>query len=433
MSRKEGGLTIHWVSPLPQAATDIAHYTLRIVEELALFANVVLWTDAPTWAPELEKICRVRRFDPDNILASDWKEAGISNVPSVVFINIGNSWVHHGGMLRLVHRVPSIVVLHDLVLQELFIDSVRNRQFPWSTYEREMVRWYGVEGQMAAVDLLAGKIRAYDVAEIAPGFEVALGKAVAVLCHTPASFHAVSSRGFVPCYELALPFKATAIPDDLRHRAGPLQLVQFGFIGPNRRLEQVLEALANLDGAVDFRLKIIGDVWDPNRVAGLIKHLNLGDRVEMLGFVDELILDSELRQADLVFNLRHPTMGEASGSQLRIWNAGAVSVVTDDGWYATLPENVVIKVPREREREALREVLLKLAHNRSEFASIAEGGRDYFIDRHQPDQYVQGLIAIAERFSEDVRAAFVARALSGVLDNLCACAAPLSYVAGLDG
>jgi glycosyltransferase involved in cell wall biosynthesis len=433
MSRKDFGLTIHWVSPLPTAATDIANYTLRIVEELAAISNVVLWTDASTWDSGLEEICKVRQFDPDSIVAADWQEAGLSSDPSVVFINIGNSWVHHSGMLRLAHRVPSIVVLHDLVLQELFIDAVRNGEFSWSTYEREMVRWYGAAGKQAATDLISGKVQAYDVAADVPGFEVALGKAVAVLCHTPASFHVVSSRGLLPCYELALPFKASAMTDDLRRGVGPLRLVQFGFIGPNRRLQQVLEALADLDDELDFKLRIIGEVWDQKHIEALIEHLNLSNKVEMLGFVDETILDTELQEADLVFNLRHPTMGEASGSQLRIWNAGAASVVTDDGWYGTLPENVVIKVPRDGEREALREIVLKVARNRHEFRSIREGGRQYFIDRHQPEKYVQEIIAIAERFAEDVRAAFLARALSGVVDNFSKSAKPLAYKAILEG
>ena len=51
--------TIHWVSPLPPAATDIGHYTLRILHDLTKLANVVLWTDASKWDPNLNPSVRL--------------------------------------------------------------------------------------------------------------------------------------------------------------------------------------------------------------------------------------------------------------------------------------------------------------------------------------------------------------------------------------
>ena len=121
--------------------------------------------------------------------------------------------------------------------------------------------------------------------------------------------------------------------------------MQFGYIGPNRRLEQILEALSELTESMDFSFSIFGKLWDADRIYKTIRDLGLSGRVEVRGFVQEAILDSELRRADVVFNLRYPTMGEASGSQLRIWNAGAASIVTKDGWYGSLPDDTVFSAP----------------------------------------------------------------------------------------
>lgn len=118
--------TIHWVSPLPPAHTDIAHYTARIMPELSAVAEVILWTDAHEWDVSLERFCTIRHFDPDTALPRDFTQARRGSGPEILFIHIGNSWVFHAGLMRLAQRIPSIVVLHDLAIQELMIEAVKH-------------------------------------------------------------------------------------------------------------------------------------------------------------------------------------------------------------------------------------------------------------------------------------------------------------------
>lgn len=417
-SGKGSAVTVHWVSPLPPAPTDIGHYTLRIIKELSVSADVVVWTDAENWDSELDSICRVRRLDPDRIVAGDFGVALPGRGRDAIFIHIGNSWVHHSGFLRLAHRVPSVLVLHDLALQELFVDSVKNGQFPRLTYQLEMARWYGEEGYRLSTELLAGKVSAFDVVADMPGFECALGRAVSVLCHTSTGLQTVARRGLIPCYGLDLPFRAGLIDGYRRSGDGPLRLVQFGYIGPNRRLEQILEALGELVGRIDFDFRIFGRIWDAERIERLIDKFGLRERAKILGFIDEITLDEELRRADLVFNLRYPTMGEASGSQLRIWNASAASIVSDEGWYRGLPGDSVFIAPVVGEKEYLKDTLVSAAEDRELLRKMGENGRRHLMERHQPERYVQGILEIAERFDRDVGSALITRALSGLFGEL---------------
>jgi glycosyltransferase involved in cell wall biosynthesis len=415
---KGSAVTVHWVSPLPPAPTDIGHYTLRIIRELSASADVVVWTDAEHWDSELESICRVRRLDPDRIVAGDFGVASSGKSRDAVFIHIGNSWVHHSGFLRLAHRVPSVLVLHDFALQELFVDAVQNGQFPRPTYQLEMARWYGEEGYRLSTELLAGRVSAYGVVADMPGFECALGRSVSVLCHTSAGLQRVARRGLIPCYGLDLPFKAGSLRGHRRSGDGPLRLAQFGYIGPNRRLEQILEALGELVGRIDFDFRIFGHVWDTERIERLIDKLGLRERARIVGFVDEITLDEELSSADLVFNLRYPTMGEASGSQLRIWNASAASIVSDEGWYRDLPKDSVFIAPVVGEKEFLKDTLVSAAEDRELLRKMGENGRRHLTERHQPERYVQGILEIAQRFDEDVSSALITRALSGLFREL---------------
>jgi len=408
---------VHWVSPLPPAETDIAHYTARILPELADRCDLTLWTDAKTWNKDLEAYCKVRHLDPDLVCPADFAHAGQGpDGPNAIFIHIGNSWVFHSGLLRLARRIPSIIVLHDLAIQEMLFDSILNNLFPIDSYVSAMAQWYGPRGRLLATDVLKRNVRPLDIAKEAPGFEIALDRAAAVVTHTPAAYDAAVTKGGLPVYLLDLPFRPSLYtPPAQRPDNGPLQLMQFGYIGPNRRLTQVLEALAPLRDKIPFQFDIMGNVWDPSLVMRRIDELGLTERVKIHGFVPEPQLDTQLAAAHLVFNLRYPTMGEASGSQLRIWNASAASVVTDHGWYGSLPDETVFKVPLDREAPALRDLLHRIAADRSHCARIGSAGRARLEARHTPARYADGIVHVAAQIVPNAIAALKARVARAML------------------
>ncbi|MBM07593.1 MAG: hypothetical protein CMH88_14805 [Oceanibulbus sp.] len=394
-------ITIHWVSPLPPAETDIAHYTARILPALSARAEVVLWTNALEWDVSLERHCTVRHFDPDTILPRDFTTARRGAGPEVVFIHIGNSWVYHAGFLRLAQRIPSVVVLHDLAIQELMIEAVEYNEWEAARYLAGMEKWYGAEGLQIGKACLAKDKKGADLSGVMPGYELAMEKALSILTHTSPAQSIVQARlPELTCHLLPLPFEIGPVPMRAQMSTGPLRLLQFGWIGPNRRLEQVLEALAQMPKDFDFRLDVMGKIWNPAVIQSKLVELNLVDRVHLHGFVSELTLEDALRQADLVLNLRHPSMGEASGSQLRIWNAGAPAAVTRLGWYAELPENVAYFVDLEEEVEQLHALFSTLAADRRAGAEIGAAGRAYFEAHHDPDTYAEEIVKIARQSAE---------------------------------
>ena len=389
--------TLHWISPLPPAETDIAHYTARVIPALSARAKVVLWTDAREWDPALERHATVRHFDPDTVMPRDFAAASRGTGPEMLFLHIGNSWVFHAGFLRLAQRIPTFVVLHDLAIQELMIEAIEQNEWDAPSYLAGMAKWYGVEGQRLGQACLDRTENGSAISASMPGFELVLDKALGVLTHTKLAHHAVQARlPQLPAQVLPLPFEIGPAPLPRRTSSGPLRLLQFGWIGPNRRLEQILEALAKMPEGFDYRLDVMGKIWDSDLIYDKLTQLNLVDRVHLHGFVSETVLDDALRQAHLVLNLRHPSMGEASGSQLRIWNAAAPSVVTREGWYAGLPEDVVYSVDTDNEVAQLRALLLKLAADRRAGGEIGAAGRAYFEAHHAPTTYAQNIIDWAE-------------------------------------
>ena len=401
---------VHWVSPIPEATTDIAHYTYRILPELVEATDLTVWTDARHWDRSTEEFCPVRKIDPHHTLPRDFAKSGHGDGPDVIFIHIGNSWAYHAGFLQLARRIPSIIVLHDLAIQEMLFDAMRFAGFPRETYEAEMLRWYGEDGLAAAQDVLSRRSGANVLSETYPGFHLTLDHAAAVLSHTPAAFEAVKETGIVPAYQLDLPFRpSVTAPSAKRATDGPLRLVQFGHIGPNRRLWEVLEALGPLKGEIDFKLDIMGNVWDRSVLSEKLETFGLENHVEVHGFVPEPDLDAALAEAHLVFNLRFPTMGEASGSQLRIWNAAAAAVVTDLGWYGSLPDDTVFKIPLEGEIPAMQDLIRRVDADRSLGETLGKTGRTRLEARHNPAIYAKGIAQIAECFPEDAAKSLQAR------------------------
>lgn len=400
---------IHWVSPLPHAETDIAHYTKRFLPDLADRANVTLWTEQRIWDNDLEQICPVRHLEPESIQPDEIRASGSPDEnPGTLFVNIGNSWVFHANLLTLLQRMPSVVVLHDLAIQEMLLDAVHNDLWDRKTYLNSMFRWYGKKGMAAAQDALEGALPGYELSQMYPGFELVMENAAAVLTHTPAAFEAVATRKYIPAYNLELPFPVTGHADSTRSMTGPLRLVQFGYIGPNRRLEQILEALAGMGDGFDFVLDIAGKIWNPDVIHKRCETLGLTDRVRLHGFLPEPDLDALIGQAHLVFNLRHPTMGEASGSQLRVWNAATAAVVTDQGWYHHLPKDCVFHISLEDEKADLQDLLQRFSKDRRIGQSIGLAGHNHFCKYHSPASYADGIVEIARAFEKDVRDALFA-------------------------
>ena len=143
-----------------------------------------------------------------------------------------------------------------------------------------------------------------------------------------------------------------------------------------------------------------------------IEELGLQDVVTLHGFVPAEDLEAALASAHLAINLRFPTMGEASVSQLQIWDHALPSLVTRVGWYATLPQETVAFVRPEHEIIDIQAHLRAFLDDPGRYAQMGEDGRRYLQTYHTPGAYVQAIIDAvrdAEAFRPDAMAHDMAR------------------------
>lgn len=383
-------MKINWFSPLPPAKTDIAHYTARILPELASRADVVLWTDQEEWDPVLEKYAKVVHFKPDQV---DWFTL---NQADISFYNIGNNAGYHSGIWQVSSRCPGIVVLHEYRLQHLFAGMYFDALKEPDGYRDMMVKCYGPECLPSVGDYLTQRQSLVQLSDIYPLAKYAVRNALGVMTHSQCTYELEEICDYSRCYH-PLPYVASH-PKENRPGVDSekLRLIVFGYIGENRRLDTVLKALADLPNKAVFRLDVYGEILEKKRISKIIDDLDLRDLVTLKGFVPEQDLDAALSKADMAINLRYPTMGESSGSQMRIWDHALPSMVTRIGWYATLPEDVVSFVDVHNEIEDIQRHLAGLMENPEIFAEKGKLGRRLLVEQHDPAHYAQTAVAFAQ-------------------------------------
>jgi glycosyltransferase involved in cell wall biosynthesis len=381
-------MRINWFSPLPPARTAIANYTAALLPKLAERVEVTLWTDQSEWAPSLENHARVRSIT-QNIPWTEVNQADLS------FYNLGNNGAFHAAIWKASCQSPGIVVLHDYCLQSLFLHCFTTQHSSPIEYVHHMERYYGIEGRVAAQTRLDG-YESLDFISRYPLTPLALIGSMGAVVHV--SSHLESLRGVGP------PIRFGALPHSGDYVSKPppweppYRVIIFGFLGENRRLPAVLEALARMPERHSFRLDIYGNILNSREIQGLVASLNLDQLVSIHGYVPEETLHAALLRAHLAINLRLPTMGEASASQLKIWQYGLPSIVTASGWYASLSEEEVALVRPDWEILDIQKHLRLFLQDPERFAQLGAAGQRRLREQHSIESYVDMLLSfVADR------------------------------------
>lgn len=386
---RDQGLRIHFFSPLPPLMTDIANHSESVLAELARRCEVTAWTTQADANCRGLRSGQVRRYDPFDLPLREM------NAADAVFYNFGNHAGFHRPILHAALAVPGIAVLHDLNMQHFFARLALSRSSE-AAYLAIMRRHHGEDAAADARRFIAHEIGIDALVEPYPLPLAAADRAIAVLGHNRAGMQALSRQTRLPAYFLPLSTRFLDAPAPVRTPAlPPYRLVVFGFIGPNRRLASVLQALAALSERGLFTLDVYGAVEAAVGVEALVEGLGLQSQVRVHGFVPAEALTAALDDAHLAVNLRFPTMGEASGSQLRIWAHALPSLVTRIGWYADLPADAVAFVEPDDEVAGIAAHLLAFHRDQAGYIEAGRRGRAAAAARHSPGAYADALVRIA--------------------------------------
>lgn len=401
-------------SPWPPARSEIANNVAQ-VQVPALLAQTPLCL---LGTPPVE-----RGADPAAPLPPIPDVAGLpvhaiaaglqANPHAILLAHVGNEANQNTAALHSLSRRAGYVVLHDLVMHNAWFDQcVRSGRF--ADYAHSVGEFYGPRIQQQA---MRARHYAQTVRHLAPSvplFEPFLRNALGVVVHSAMAFDAVAVSKRWPVCRLDLHYNSPNSAQTaalLAHRAAqgqalasgePLRLVVFGHLSANRCLPQIIDAVLALQTATPrpVRLDVYGKTVEAERLQLLIEVQGLAHCIQLHGFVPEEILAQGLHQAHLAINLRLPTMGEASGSQLRLYAAGLPSVLMQTGWYGEQPADAVFHLPAAVQPSAITESLvhtiLQVLQNPHSLLPKAQAGLAHLQGQHNPDRYARQLLAFME-------------------------------------
>ncbi|NKJ00042.1 hypothetical protein FHW92_002101 [Novosphingobium sp. SG707] len=416
-----------WFSPLPPAKTDVANFTHRLAPHLHSMADV-------TFVHPGKSAKDISDFGADFATCTiSSLSTQMMNQADLCIYQIGNNAAFHSEIFALAQRHPGLVVLHDRAMQDFVFNhqpsGLMGGGFAADTYRQAMGQWYGQSGLDAADMVMRRKIFPADIASLFPLFEAVLDKALGVICHNREVTEEIYRRfPKLLALTLPLPFAAPAerparppITDDT-----PIRIVMFGFMGGNRRATEFLDAWALSEYRDRFHLHLSGQMSDRARFDARAAELHLSGQITYHGFLSEAALNELIRSAHMALNLRYPTMGEASGSQLRIWANGCPSAVSASGWYAGLPDRCLRKIHIQTEHDDLLLLLRDLATHRINGDEMARYGFAQ-MSEHDPLRYTRNLLAWIARKGSEMTAQWTDCALMESVARSYAGALPIDF------
>ena len=324
-------------SPLPPARTGVADYAAALLRELKKRGDV-----------------RSNASDAD-----------------VHLYHIGNNQLHYAIYQQAIER-PGVVVLHDAVLQHLFLGSLTETE-----YVNEFVYNYGEWNRDRARHLWHDRAAsATDERYFRyPMLKRLAERSRAVIVHNPAAAELVR-RSWPAAHIVLIPHlfdpppaidpmaaiefrRAVAIPLDA------FLFGVFGFLRESKRLLQVLQGFAGLRAVnPQVSLLVAGDIISSD-LARACQPWWATPGVYRVPYLSERDFWIAASAVDACINLRVPAAGETSGIAIRMMGIGKPVLMTDSAENTDFPKGTYLPVPQGvAERATVFDYMCILAQDR---------------------------------------------------------------------
>jgi glycosyltransferase involved in cell wall biosynthesis len=283
-----------------------------------------------------------------------------------------------------------VVVLHDFVLHHLVGGMTIGRR-DGHGYLDAMEREHGVVGRLLAHGVLDKRIPPLweSRPEDFPLPWFVLEHATGVIVHSRTVHDLVRGVGYSGPVSV-VPHPAWPVPDVRPERVSEGRVVGcFGVVNASKRIPELLRAFARVrEQRPDATLVLVGPTSPGFDLDRRLRRLGLDEGgLVREDWVDESRLWRLLAGVDVCVNLRHPTMGETSGSVIRSLSFGKPLVVSDVGWFSELPDDVALKVPVDKTEIDVLAAALELLVTREDVcdemgrAAAALAGREHDLAR----------------------------------------------------
>ena len=341
------------ITPWPPVPSGVANHSRHLVEELRFHAEVDVVTTGGNGAPD-SSLPGVRIWDEGQF---EWVQ-GLRDYDRLLYV-LGSSPFHTHVYDALMER-PGAVLIHDVRLLGLYFFLGAERRFTDGDWlQKKLSRLYGdrvpdSELRRAWQEDVYTRHGIYMTQEVQARADTILLhsryqddvlRAEAPAADTP---HAIVPHGIPPA----------GATNGRADGAGPL-IVTYGVVSmASKRMDMLLTAFRELAAELpSAHLAIVGAIDDADRetIEAAAARSGLASRVTVRGSVGTDEYWATLGKADLAVQLRTGSNGgEASGAVCDCIAARVPTIVSDIGWFAEVPEPVVLRVPADGDAATLR-------------------------------------------------------------------------------
>jgi glycosyltransferase involved in cell wall biosynthesis len=407
-----------YISPLPPEHSGIADYSAELVAELQQYYEIELVTahSGP------QDAALAARFP---IRTPDYFEQHAASYQHVLY-HFGNSNAHQY-MFELLQRQPGVVVLHDFflsgVLDNMERDGVQAQAFLQALYES-----HGYTGLAGHRDLGRNPaIWAY------PCNKAVLDHATGVIVHADFS-RALAEQWYGP--GAADGWRTLPLLRGMADQRPPAQqrasaraalglaedaflVASFGMLGSTKLNHRLLDAFLASPLAQDPRAQLVfvgqNDAGPygaelERRIAGA----GCAASIRITGFASSADYAHYLAASDAAVQLRAQTRGETSASVLDCLLYGVPTIINAHGAAATLPDDVLLKLPDEFSDDALSAALAELHASPARRAALHEAGRAHVRTHHAPAAVGRQYVEALEHFARHSPRAHYQRLLAAI-------------------
>ncbi|WP_158545417.1 glycosyltransferase [Bremerella cremea] len=377
---------IAWVSPLPPVPTEIAQYSLELINELKTQFDIELVVDAaaPQVAPYIAD---------DFVVITDAElSSRHAAAPFDLFVyHLGNH-AYHDYMLPLLHRHRGVIVLHDFFLGGLFCSAIERGYWPISLEET-----LAHTGNRDLAELLAsGNTSLEFIQHAVPLNQPLFEMSDSVIVHSRWAWQRVKSQADIPVSYFPRLHDPTSPPLSPAEQRQQLSIPENAFViaalGVQRetsRIESLLQAVHQLPSNLRKECLVILCGADSakleHELAAQLAELQLTSKVHCLETTSAEVLSRYAVAADVCVQLQYPIRNEISPELLLALGQGACCLSSTN----ELPEGVSLTVRTpHHEVDDLRNLLIDLYNHPERAQQIRTNARHYVQTHHSRAQVI---------------------------------------------
>ena len=392
-------LKIGYLSPLPPDRTGVAHYNACLLPYLAKLADLTLFA-ANRDNVNLDGLEESLSIEPMDALHDLWLSF------DVLIYHMGNSRTHHREIYELATMYGGIVVLHDYGLHHFVAEE--RASFP-DLYLREMGYADGRTGFQEGWWVLK-EMKSPSYFDIPLNRRLLEGQ-LGIVVHSAYTEQRILDFGG-PIRTNVIPHLDTNglldVPPFLKSELGvsddSILIMIAGQITINKQVDFFLRTFAQLrqNGVGSIRCVIVGEPVAELDLDQIAQSFGIADSLIQVGFVpDHETFMRWLSTADIVVNLRHPTLGETSGVVLQSLALGRPTVVFDHGWYSELDDGACVKTP-VMDQDRLYDALKRLIEDGAWREQIGRAGQSLIQEKHHPADVARAYIDFAMQVAKNL-------------------------------